>query len=314
MKNILVIKHGSLGDIVQALGVMKTIRQEHPDDKITVMTTDAYRKLLNMTGFFDNVIIDNRPHYSPSNWYRVCKKVLAEGGWDMVYDLQLSRRTKRYWRISTFLTNKPVVWAFWQKMKEKPLGFDFYTSEAKKKFMPAKFTKRFEQVDFPFPSMAFCKGTGENFSLLPEKYALIMPGCSAGNTYKRWPVEKYVELVRKLKNEGLISVISGTKAEENEINTICEKVPGTFNFMGKSSIYDIPSLAEKAEVVVGNDTGPVHIAGFSNAKTVVLYCEKNSFVSVDMPNVTNIIKPNINDIETDEVFGAVNKFLSDKGR
>ena len=312
MKNVLVIKHGSLGDIVQALGVVKTIRLFHPEDKITIMTTDTYKKLLMMTGFFDDVIIDNRPHYNLQNWYRICKEVLAGNEWAVVYDLQLSKRTRRYWRISRFLTSYPTKWAFWQKMKEKPLGFDFCVTPAKKKFSFAKVTRHFEKFDFPPPSMTFCKGEGEHFDLLPEKYALILPGCSAGNMEKRWPVEKFAELVLKLQEEGLPSVVSGTSAEEYEINFICERAKQAVNVMNKSSIYDIPALAQRAAVVVGNDTGPTHIAAFSEAKTVVLYRQDKAFVSVDLPNVVNIIKPNINDIKVEEAFSAVQEFLSVK--
>jgi len=310
MKDILVIKHGSLGDIVQALGAMKVIRLRHPEDKITIMTTDAYRKLIMMTGFFDDVIIDNRPHYELKNWYRVCKKVLADKEWAVVYDLQLSRRTRRYWRISRFLTKYPTKWAFWQKAKEKTSGFDFYETPAKKRFSFCKPVKHFEKFDFPPPSMDFCKGEEENFYLLPEKYALILPGCSAKNAYKRWSPEKFAELVQRLEKDDLPSVILGTSAEEAEINLICEKSEEAVNFMNKASIYDIPALAKNAAVVIGNDTGPTHIAAFSKADTVCLFCKKNISFAMDMPNVINIIKNDINNIEVAEVYDAVQKLLS----
>ena len=42
MSNILIIKHGSLGDIVQISGVLKDIRENHPEDKILILTTAPY--------------------------------------------------------------------------------------------------------------------------------------------------------------------------------------------------------------------------------------------------------------------------------
>ena len=46
MSNILIIKHGSLGDIVQISGVLKDIRENHPDNKIFILTTLPYVELL----------------------------------------------------------------------------------------------------------------------------------------------------------------------------------------------------------------------------------------------------------------------------
>ena len=309
MKDILVIKHGSLGDIIQALGVMKVIRLRHPEDKITVMTTESYRKLLSMTGFYDDIIIDNRPHYSLSNWYRVCKKILADGKWSVIYDLQLSKRTHRYYLISRFLTRGPVKWAFWQKMKSKPLGFNCYAVSQKSRCSFGKAKKYFEKFDFPLPDLSFCKGNQENFDILPEKYILIMPGCSAGNAYKRWAPEKFADLVRRFENRDIPSVILGTDAEKEEIDFICDNTSRSVNFMNKASVYDIPLLAVRAVAVVGNDTGPTHMASFAGAKTVVLFCERKSFVAVEAPNIVNIIKEDINDIDVGEVYNAVEGFL-----
>ena len=55
MSNILIIKHGSLGDIVQISGVLKDIRYSHPDDTIFILTTNPYVDLLSKCPFIDNV-------------------------------------------------------------------------------------------------------------------------------------------------------------------------------------------------------------------------------------------------------------------
>ena len=60
MSNILIIKHGSLGDIVQISGVLKDIRIAHKDDKIFILTTLPYLELLSRCPFLDGVLLDNR--------------------------------------------------------------------------------------------------------------------------------------------------------------------------------------------------------------------------------------------------------------
>jgi len=51
MSNILIIKHGSLGDIVQISGVLKDIREHHKSDKIYFMTTNKFSKLFKIDKF-----------------------------------------------------------------------------------------------------------------------------------------------------------------------------------------------------------------------------------------------------------------------
>jgi len=60
MSNILIIKHGSLGDIVQISGVLRDIRETHSDKKIFILTTFPYVQLLSQCPYVDGVLIDKR--------------------------------------------------------------------------------------------------------------------------------------------------------------------------------------------------------------------------------------------------------------
>ena len=60
MSNILIIKHGSLGDIVQISGVLRDIRETHHDKKIFILTTLPYVELLSKCPYLDAVLIDKR--------------------------------------------------------------------------------------------------------------------------------------------------------------------------------------------------------------------------------------------------------------
>ena len=58
MSNILIIKHGSLGDIVQISGVLRDIRESHNDKKIFILTTLPYIELLSRCPYLDGVLLD----------------------------------------------------------------------------------------------------------------------------------------------------------------------------------------------------------------------------------------------------------------
>ena len=60
MSNILIIKHGSLGDIAQISGILRDIRENNYGKKIFMLTTSPYVELLGHCPYLDGVIIDKR--------------------------------------------------------------------------------------------------------------------------------------------------------------------------------------------------------------------------------------------------------------
>ena len=100
MSNILIIKHGSLGDIVQISGVLRDIREGHKSDKIFMLSTSTYVDLLSSCPFIDGVLIDNR--FSRLNIFYLLKlkKTISKYEFKKVYDLQNSSRTSFF--ISAF--------------------------------------------------------------------------------------------------------------------------------------------------------------------------------------------------------------------
>ena len=60
MSNILIIKHGSLGDIAQISGAIQDIKENHPNNKVFILTTFLYQELFYKCPYIDEVYIDPR--------------------------------------------------------------------------------------------------------------------------------------------------------------------------------------------------------------------------------------------------------------
>ena len=96
MSNILIIKHGSLGDIAQISGVIRDIKESHNDKKIFILTTLPYVELLSKCTYLDGVLIDKRlPRWNIFYLIKL-KKLLSKFNFSYVYDLQNSSRTSFY--------------------------------------------------------------------------------------------------------------------------------------------------------------------------------------------------------------------------
>ena len=105
MSNILIIKHGSLGDIAQISGVLRDIRETHSDKKIFILTTFPYVQLLTQCPYLDNVLIDKRlPRWNILYLIKL-KKMLSRFDFSHVYDLQNSSRTSFYRKYLLNISN-----------------------------------------------------------------------------------------------------------------------------------------------------------------------------------------------------------------
>ena len=76
MSNILIIKHGSLGDIAQASGAIQDISENHKNDQIFLLTTKLYFDLFKKNPFIHEVILDKRlPRYNLIYLYFLMRKL-----------------------------------------------------------------------------------------------------------------------------------------------------------------------------------------------------------------------------------------------
>ena len=91
MSNILIIKHGSLGDIAQACGAIQDISVNHKGDEIYLLTTKPYFDLLKKNPHISDVILDKRLSRLNLIYLYSLMKNIKKYNFSKVYDLQNSR-------------------------------------------------------------------------------------------------------------------------------------------------------------------------------------------------------------------------------
>ncbi len=98
------------------------------------------------------------------------------------------------------------------------------------------------------------------------KFAVLLPGTNWET--KQWPVERFAELVCRLKERfGLESVAAGAAGDAK----LTSRIPAKFDLTGKTNLRQIVALMERASLVVGNDTGPMHMAAALSKPLVTPY-------------------------------------------
>jgi ADP-heptose:LPS heptosyltransferase len=304
MKPILVIKLGAFGDFVQTFAAFAAIRAHHAGQSIALLTTVPYRHLAEASPWFDEVLIDQR-----APWWNVPANRRTIGfvnGFSFVYDLQTSRRTGRYYRRSS----KPA----WSGIAP---GCSHPHSNPDRNQMHTRERQR-EQLllagvtNWPAPQLDWMIGRGCSHGL-SKPFALLAPGCG-GSPFKRWPVDRYACVALALIARGVTPVIIGGAAEAALGRMIVEAAPGTVDLSGRTSIEDVAALAVEAALVVGNDTGPVHLAALLGAPTIALFSaagvpEQAAPRGPSGSWATVIQEPNLRNLGSDRVIASAGAML-----
>lgn len=105
---------------------------------------------------------------------------------------------------------------------------------------------------------------------LPERFAALAPGAIYGPA-KAWPAEHYRDLARALAADGLPVVVVGSPAEAGIGEAIREGSPGVLNWCGATDLAGLAAVLSRADLVVSNDSGPMHLAAALGRPQVAIF-------------------------------------------
>src|SRR5438270_10078608 len=102
MRQILVIRYGGFGDMILSMGAFRTIRAHHAADRVTALTTRRFAGLLRHSGYFDEVLLDERLKPWQIGGWLALARVLRGKHFDRIYDLQRNERTTILYRVISY--------------------------------------------------------------------------------------------------------------------------------------------------------------------------------------------------------------------
>jgi ADP-heptose:LPS heptosyltransferase len=100
---------------------------------------------------------------------------------------------------------------------------------------------------------------------------MLAPGAAVHRPAKRWPAEHYALLARSLADRDITPVIIGAPNEADLGAIIRHICPRAIDLTGQTSLGELYAIAQGANVVIGNDTGPMHLAALSRTPCVILF-------------------------------------------
>jgi len=301
MSNILIIKHGSLGDIAQISGVLRDIREAHKDEKIFILTTIHYVELLSRCPLLDGVLIDKRlPRWNLFYLFKL-KKMLNKFDFTHVYDLQNSSRTSFYRKYLLRFKNWSSSETTLQKGKKKE---DFDNESVLERFkvqlnisnINTKYTLK---PDFSWSYVKVDKIVNKYFG---KKFILIFPFCSPQLPHKKWLYFNDLIKIIKSNHPNLeIAVAPGPNEieETKKINSIAILNNGL-----PLNIMELAGLIIKSSFIIANDTGPAHMAAHLGQKGIVLFGPHTTAkkVSIETDNFRAMSVDNLSELSAEKVY------------
>lgn len=314
IKKILVIKLSALGDFVLALAAMKKIREAHPKARITLLTTPPFEELSRSCPYFNEVETDGRPE-GFSAWMALRGRI-KRARYDRVYDLQTSAQSARIFHM---LRPFPPEWsgiAAGCALPHRNRGRnDMHTLERhadQLKYAGIWPNAPVEPGSAPPPDLSWIlrKAPPERpvaGAIQPRPYVIFIPGGSAHRLEKRWPGESFGELGKILYDRGFDIVVVGGPQESALARLIQRYVGKARDLTGRTDFARVALLGARAALVVGNDTGPLHLAAATGAPTIVLFSKASDpTLSAPRGHVAVLSSDNLADLPVATVAQAAN--------
>lgn len=264
--NILVVRFSSLGDLVTLEPAFRTIRHFFKNDNITLLTTGVGKGLYQDTNYFDTYVLHQNIKQSYTE--------LKEKEYDLVINLQCNKPSHF---VSLFLKKKHVVnksYSFIQKI----FKLKAHVKSTKEVIEATKYIKQ-DKIDKYFDSvkeLIVLPSNNEKKLINKEdnkKYIAISTGTSERWLSKKWGVENYYKLIKKLVNSNYKVVLIGSNLEKDDANYIINKFEKDtiLSFVDKTNLTQLKSLLGEVDLYIGNDSGPSHIAAGVSTNTISIF-------------------------------------------
>jgi heptosyltransferase-1 len=348
-QRLLIVRLGSMGDIIHTLPAATALRQAFPEASIGWVVEERWVELLctlpeprsgprsPRRPLVDRVHTVNTKSWrgsllSTQTWEQIAAGLseLRAQRYEVAIDFQGAVRSALLARWS----GAPVVYGVAQPREN--VASMFYTRQVMARgshvveqnlsLAEAVSRRPLEVPKIEFPrDQAIEKRCGDRMQSIDD-FVLLNPG--AGWGAKQWPVERYGQVARQLAEQGVKSLINFGPGEEPLVRAVESASEGIAKGIA-CSLTELIALTRRARLFIGGDTGPMHLAAALGVPVVAIFGPTNPVRNGPFGTRNIVLRspasptthshraepdPGILEISSDEVVVAARKLLrSDRG-
>jgi lipopolysaccharide heptosyltransferase II len=296
-RSILCVRLDNLGDVLMTTPAIRALKTARPHRKITLLASASGVEAANHIPEVDEAIRYDAPWSKhavppPPTDFLEMRRTLDEKAYDAAVIFTVYSQNPMPAAMLAYLAGIPLRLAY---CRENPYHL---LTDWMPETEPAQGVRHEaqRQLDLVRAVGARTADTRMNFSVpheaeealevlldeaglnSPAEYLVVLhPGATAES--RRYPAERFAEVARQLTAMNECQVVVTGSSEERELTrAVCEPSLSTgriHDFGGRLSLAELGALIAKADVLISNNTGPVHIASAVGTPVVDLYALTN---------------------------------------
>jgi 3-deoxy-D-manno-octulosonic-acid transferase/heptosyltransferase-1 len=290
---LLVVRLGAMGDILRTLPAVRLIRRRLSRARIVWVLDSHWRVVLDGHDEIDQIVEVPRKDWnrwigSPAAWGRLFRSVA---------DLKRRLRDQRPSLALDFQGNLRSGWIARLAGAPVRLGYDGHQQKEGNRWFSThrvasgdRRTPRLERNlglvralgipvgPLPEPELPLARagasGADSILAALPAAtagYAILSPGASISQAYKKPPAELLVAASRRLSERGVGALVVYGPGEEGDARRVVELAEPAAIFAPPTDLPTLAALLDRARLFVGGDSGPLHMACAVGCPVVGVY-------------------------------------------
>lgn len=343
--NILIIRLSSLGDVLMAVPSVRALRERFPKAHISWLAEGSVASILACQDFIDDVIYFPRSAlmrhlkggHLPTTSYILSDfiKNLRKREYDCIIDLHGIAKSVALMKIARGRRTIGFGKIFAKDMshlfyRERINGAGKRIHKVNRNMLVANYMGCKEPVmDLPLRihenSRQYIDDFLKSHNINPPFFA-VNPFASKDSAFKRWPLERYADLIGYIRRDKLgdVVIIWGP-GEREEAHRLAAMAGQDVHLACQTDIVQLYALLSASSMYIGGDTGTTHLASLASIPVISLfgptdvivnrpYSSKSVVIRKDVPcspckNKSCKTRECLMSISVDEVFAAIAKLL-----
>lgn len=278
MNKIVICKYKGMGSIIQATPLLATLRNRYPNAKIVFVSSKENKGILDKIHLIDEIYLLNDSGFLSliGSSLGLIRKLIRFRA-DLYIDLEIY---SNYSSIITTVSLAKDRFGYYLRSNQYRMGMYthmmYFNTKAPISNAYLQFAHLLGIMELHEDLICIEQGQMLELPVLPKNYYVINPNASDLRYERRWPKESFIALIQKLRssNPNLELVLIGNKVESlyvAEIMNNFKEDDRVHDLSGKTNLNQLIEVLRNADLVITNDTGPMHLASSLGTKVLALF-------------------------------------------
>ena len=266
VKNILVVRNDRFGEFLLNIPAFRALKETFTNARITAAVNPGVKQLAECISCLDEIIELPQTKRSLRQIFSLASELKSKN-----FDIAVILNPSKDLHIATFIAGIPVRIGYGRKC-----GFLLTRRIKDQKHLALK-----HEVEYNLELVDLIGARTVNQELeinlsqgaRPEKdNDLIVVHPWTSDPVKQWPLNNFIDLIKRLTGLGLKIIVVGGKEEESRSKEISDNLNNAVtNLTGKTTLKELALLLKTARLVISGDSGPVHLACCVKTPVVAIF-------------------------------------------